>query len=258
MIDKRLLAFAAATGEVMLSNGGETYRVEDTIGRILKCYPVGAETFVTPTAIIVSMEIEDGRVYTVHKRIRKRTYHLGKVALINDLSRQFVEGKLTLDESLQKLREIKAVPSLPLHVRIIAAGTACGSFSFILGVHWPGWAVAFLIGILTYPVTSFLAGKKISSFLPNIAGGGMVAVLTLAAFFVLPELTGFFDKIMIACIMPLVPGVTFTNAIRDIIEGDFISGSAYMLEALLVALAIAAGVGFVIATWAAYMGGIPY
>lgn len=46
--------------------------------------------------------------------------------------------------------------------------------------------------------------------------------------------------------MPLLPGLSMTNAIRDTINGDLVSGSARALEALLACVAIAAGVGVVL------------
>ncbi len=42
--------------------------------------------------------------------------------------------------------------------------------------------------------------------------------------------------------MPLVPGTAITNAIRDTLRGDYISGSARAIEAFIVALSIALGV----------------
>ena len=56
---------------------------------------------------------------------------------------------------------------------------------------------------------------------------------------------------MIGSIMPLIPGVPFTNAIRDIANGDYISGSVRMLDALLVffCIAIGVGVGFTVIGW---------
>ena len=44
-------------------------------------------------------------------------------------------------------------------------------------------------------------------------------------------------------IMPLVPGLAFTNGIRDIADGDYISGTVRMIDAVLVACCIALGVG---------------
>ena len=51
------------------------------------------------------------------------------------------------------------------------------------------------------------------------------------------------DIVIISSIMPLVPGVAITNAVRDSLQGDYISGCARILEAFLIAGAIAIGVG---------------
>jgi uncharacterized membrane protein YjjP (DUF1212 family) len=51
------------------------------------------------------------------------------------------------------------------------------------------------------------------------------------------------DIIIIGAIMPLVPGVIFTTAIRDTLNGDYASGTARMMEAVVIALSVAAGVG---------------
>ena len=42
--------------------------------------------------------------------------------------------------------------------------------------------------------------------------------------------------------MPLVPGFAITNAVRDLLYGDYISGSAKVLEVVVTAVGIAAGV----------------
>lgn len=51
------------------------------------------------------------------------------------------------------------------------------------------------------------------------------------------------DKIIIGALMLLVPGVAVTNSMRDIIAGDLIAGLMKMVEALMVATAIAIGTG---------------
>jgi len=64
------------------------------------------------------------------------------------------------------------------------------------------------------------------------------------------------NSIIIGTIMPLVPGISLTNAIRDILEGDFLSGSARILDAILIAVAIATGVGTVMNLWYGAFGGV--
>ena len=43
--------------------------------------------------------------------------------------------------------------------------------------------------------------------------------------------------------MPLVPGVAITNAVFDTLHGDYLSGTARMLEAFVTAAAVAMGIG---------------
>ena len=56
--------------------------------------------------------------------------------------------------------------------------------------------------------------------------------------------------------MPLIPGVLFVNAVRDVASSDFISGIVKLLDALLVFVYIAVGVGCVMAAYAKVTGGV--
>ena len=51
------------------------------------------------------------------------------------------------------------------------------------------------------------------------------------------------DTIVIGALMPLFPGVTFSKAMRDILEGSIISGYTKFVEALISAGSLAGGVG---------------
>ena len=62
------------------------------------------------------------------------------------------------------------------------------------------------------------------------------------------------DTVIISAIMPLVPGVAITNAIRDTLQGDYLSGGARVLEAFLKAASIALGVGIGMAIFGAVAG----
>src|SRR5690554_4095156 len=83
-----LLKLASFAGQLILENGGETYRAEDTMVRMLENKVDDVETFVTPTGIFVSVE-HSGNIYTKVSRITRRGTDLNKIALVNDLSRRF-------------------------------------------------------------------------------------------------------------------------------------------------------------------------
>lgn len=63
------------------------------------------------------------------------------------------------------------------------------------------------------------------------------------------------DGIIIGSIMPLIPGLAFTNAIRDIADSDFLSGTVRMMDAVMVFVYIAVGVGIVLMTYNKLTGG---
>lgn len=54
------------------------------------------------------------------------------------------------------------------------------------------------------------------------------------------------DTITIAGVMPLVPGILITNAIRDLLAGELLAGMSRGVEAAITAFAIGAGVAIVL------------
>lgn len=54
------------------------------------------------------------------------------------------------------------------------------------------------------------------------------------------------DNILIGALMTLVPGLAFTNALRDLFMGDLLSGIVRLFEATLTAIALGGGVAIVI------------
>ena len=89
-----ILQVATFAGQIILENGGETYRVEETIWRICKAFGADeAESFVTPTGIMASI-CHNSETYSLIKRVSNRTVDLDKIDLVNDLSRNILLKKL--------------------------------------------------------------------------------------------------------------------------------------------------------------------
>ena len=63
------------------------------------------------------------------------------------------------------------------------------------------------------------------------------------------------NRIIISAMMPLLPGLAMTNAIRDAMRGDLVSGVARAGEALIRAIVLAAGAGLSISAWMLIGGG---
>lgn len=73
MYNDEIVHIAAEAGKIMLENGGETYRVEQTIAMICNAYNIKTtESFVTPTVVMISITNAMGETNTVIRRVTSR------------------------------------------------------------------------------------------------------------------------------------------------------------------------------------------
>ena len=221
-------------GEALQNSGAEVFRVEDTLNRIAAAY--GAEEvniFVITSSIVVTLTMPDLPPQTQTRRLRKSTGNdLLELEQLNALSRRICAEKPPVEEFQQQLSTILAQPGEP---RLHLAGSVLAAASFAVffgGSLWDGvlaGGVAVFICWMERWLAPFclngVAFQFIASFL-----SGMAALLCCR---VCPLLHA--DMVLIGVIMLLVPGIPFTNAIRDILLGDIISGSLRLVEAVLLA-----------------------
>ena len=77
--ENSVLFVACYMGRLILQNGGETYRTEETIRRTCEHYGIKANSFATLNTIITSIDSFDGKRYSKVDRIDSRTLNLDKV-----------------------------------------------------------------------------------------------------------------------------------------------------------------------------------
>ncbi|PKK39151.1 hypothetical protein ABB02_01383 [Clostridiaceae bacterium JG1575] len=248
MNNEKTVQTAMRAGRIILEAGGETYRVEDTMTRILTAYGMNdAQSFVTPTGIFLSCANSDGTQLNRLHRIRAISVDLEKIAMVNALSRRIDEEQLSVDQVDEALAAIIARPMYPLWLNLLASSLAALSFTLIFRGIPPEILGSALAGPLVVLTRRTARGLNFNPFLQN-AFGGLVAVLVGAALRALGW-TPTFSTMVIGTIMLLVPGITITNAIRDTFQGDYLSGVTRAMEALVTASGIAFGtaMGFLLA-----------
>ena len=242
---KTSIDFALQLGKELLSSGAETYRIETTIIHILEHEGlVNAQCFCIPTAIMLSVNNNNENISDM-VRINDKSIDLEKISRLNSISRKLTANIISLQEAKVELEKLKNTPDFPLYLTLLGAGAIGGFFSLLYHGKLPEFIAALSISILVSFI--LLKMKSVSSniFSSNLIGGflnSMLALLFIASYSKF-GIEASIDKIIIGSIMPLVPGVTFTNALRDSISGDFVSGLVRMSEAVLIAIAIAIGVG---------------
>lgn len=250
-----IVLIAAKAGKIILENGGEIYRVEDTIIRVCKAFDVkNPEAIVMPTGIFISSTDENNKPISIIKRIHTRKVNLNKISKVNDLSRKLSSKALTIDEVKVELELLEKEPGYKQITNVFISGFAVTSFALLFGATIKDSLFAFFIGIVISLVTSYLSKIKFNDFFINLTGGAVAA--TLGILLSRLKLIYSMDTVIISSIMLLVPGLTITNAIRDTIAGDLVSGISRALEAFFIAIAIAVGTGMAFKLWISLGGNI--
>ncbi|CDQ38339.1 threonine/serine exporter family protein [Virgibacillus salexigens] len=230
-------------GKIMLQSGAETYRVEDTMNRIAASYGLKkAESYATPTGIQFSTEGEA----TYFRRISNRSTDLHKIAEVNHISRQISAQTIEPKEALLHLKGIQhASESFPYWIQMIAAAFVSGSFTIMFGGAWPDFLPSFFAGGIGFFAMIWFEKVVEIRFIAEFFASFMIAIASGIAIHI-----GFgiqMDKIIIGAVMPLVPGLHITNAVRDLMAGHLVAGVSKGVEAILTAFAIGAGVAVVFA-----------
>ncbi|WP_047982753.1 threonine/serine exporter family protein [Ornithinibacillus contaminans] len=231
-------------GRIMLESSAETYRVEDTMNRIARAFDVkNPQSYVTPTGINFSVDQAEAANMM---RIEKRTTDLYKIAAVNSISRRIAAGELSLDEALVVLKELAGKKFLYSNKLMVAiAAIASGCFTIMFGGIWADFIPSVIAGGVGF--LGFLLFDKLVEirFISEFVASFIVGIL--AVLFVHTGLGVELDKIIIGAVMPLVPGLHITNAVRDLMAGHLVAGVSKGVEALLTAFAIGTGVAVVLA-----------
>ena len=275
-----VMEFVVDVGETMLRYGGEIYRVEDTVRRILGVYNANqASVYVLSNGIFVSIRNTDGQSHSLVRQVTLGAINLRGIAELNQLSRDVVAGEYTLFDARQRLKEIEDLPDERSAILCLSCGLGCGMYSLLLcmgewfnnnastskpaelreilqGINLGGrvllcqskilfnFSAAFLIGALLELAMLWMGKRNMTRLVRSLFGSMLVTVSCLGL--ILLGLPISQDNVIISATLPLFPGIAFTTSIRDFFNGDHLSGVIHLVDALLTALCIAAGVGVVI------------
>ena len=237
-----LLDLATDLGYELAMSGAETFRIEESITRVLSSYGVQAEAFAIPNYLVVSIITDSGKPITRMRRIGQHGNDLDSVEKFNGLSRALCNRKPEPKIGLEWLKMVKS-QKIFYSRPAIYLGNFLGALGFALffGGNWTDGICAGICGLLVGFITQFLEDMKANHFFRTIAAAFSMSLLAyiMSVIGIAPNV----DAAVIGTLMLLVPGLLFTNAMRDIIYGDTNSGVNRIVQVLLIAVALALGTG---------------
>lgn len=239
----KYLYYAMEIGEMMLTSGAEVGRVEDSIRRICTAYGASrVDVFTITSSIVTTMYGETFSPRTQTRRVSGTQNNLLALDQLNQLSRDICARQPNLKELERSLNRIKCGKRYSFPVQVLTNALTSGSFAVFFGGTFMDMIASAIIGIL---LKFFEAAMKRGS-----SNGLIVALLCSSFGGLLSNLAVFIglgqnaDMISIGNIMLLIPGVAFTNSLRDMFSGDIITGLVRFIESVLLAMTIALGFTF--------------
>lgn len=235
-----LLDVAIELGYHLAMSGAETYRVEESITRIFSAYGLQAEAFAIPNCLTVSLEAGSGQPLTRMKRIGHHATDLNAVERYNQISRRICAEKPAPSIALQWIHEAANEKRTFSHViSILGSVLAASGFILVYGGSLSDGICGVICGLLCGVLSIFMNKWHVNAFFSTIISAFCIGLIAN-----LYGILGFavsVDGIIISSLMLLVPGLLFTNALRDIIYGDTNSGINRIVQVLLIGVAIALG-----------------
>ena len=235
-----LLDMATDLGYELAMSGAETFRVEESISRVLQSYGLESEVFAIPNYLIVSIITEDGQPITRMRRIGYHGNDLDSVEKFSGLSRAFCNRKPEPREGLKWLDHVRSQRqrySLP--IQFLGYFIGAGGYGLFFGGNLMDGLCAGICGMLIGLIDRIMTDMKANPFFRTIAEAFLMAILAygLSALGIAQRP----DAVTIGALMILVPGLLYTNAMRDIIYGDTNSGVNRIVQVFLIAVAIVLG-----------------
>ena len=244
-----ILSKALDIGENILRCGGEPHRIEDTIERICSAYGVeSTDVFALPSLVIAGVRMPDGTSSSQVRRVYKTSNNMYRLDAMNKLSRDVCSGVVSLDEVDSHIAVALNKKPFPRALILLGGIIAAGGFAVFFGGTYMDAVAAAIAGLVVSVMN--LHKVKSNQMLYTIAASfvGAMCGLLLVHFGIGDNI----DMVMIGTIMLLIPGLSFGNAVRDLLFGDTVSGVIQLVQAILMAIMVA--FGFIVAI--IFFGGV--
>ena len=244
---RRLVDLAMEAGQIMMSAGAETHRVENTIMHILSTSEFSnADAFVLRTGITITLSDPRYKTISITRRVYSGPPHLSKICDVNEISREFCAGLINIEQAERKMAIAARTTLYSARMVCFCHILATAGFAYVFGGGFLEAFLACFVGILLGIYNVYIAPHLKKAFLADLLGASIVVVCSVGICCMLDNVgvDAECQYIIAGSLMPLVPGTAFTGAIRDILAGDYVSGTARVMEALIIASSVALGVAF--------------
>lgn len=227
-------------GKMILSSGGEANRVERTLKRLGLAYGCDKVDVMSIAHSIIITLHRGKETITEVRRVEDSKVDFYKLKKANGIYREVIEKPISLKEINKKIDLVKEADRINSFKHMLLSWCIISAFcTGFFGGNPIDMLFSSMISIVLCVVIRIFSYYDINYYFSLIIVsllGGFLSKLT--------AFTGFqihTSVINAGNIMPLIPGLTLTNSLRDMLSKDTITGMTEIVESVVISLIIATG-----------------
>jgi uncharacterized membrane protein YjjP (DUF1212 family) len=231
-IEKR--RFIIRLGKALHKFGTPAYRLEAHLNNVAEILSLYASFVITPTALtFVLSEDDENQEYNHILRVTPGELDLGSLARADELVDELVSGQRTLAEAIDRLDEIANKPNpYGRLLTFLAFGAASGAFAMLMQTSWNDVFWSTLLGLVVCLFTFWAErSKRVTEMLEPISALA-AAILASAITLIDPSIN--MPLVILSAIIAFIPGLALTLALSELAARNLISGTARLMDAVMI------------------------
>jgi uncharacterized membrane protein YjjP (DUF1212 family) len=240
---RSVLDLTMRLAEVIFAAGAGAEDATAAMEAITRAYGLkGTEANVTHT--IIALTHEDPATHesiTRSRNVKYRSLNYGKLTATSELIAEILDTPPDVAEARKRLATIvSAKPQVPMLYRRLGWSLVGAGAAVLIGGDLVVMIAAFIATFFIDLITTSLDRRQVPVFYQNVVGGAIGPIV--ASIVALIDHSANPSLVIIATIIMLLAGVTTFGAVHDTLSGFYLTGTARMMEALLITGGLVTGV----------------
>ncbi|GHF81515.1 hypothetical protein GCM10017161_06190 [Thalassotalea marina] len=214
--------------------GTPAYRMEAHLQTVANFLGIYASFIVTPTSLtFILSDNEEHQEYNHMVRVTPGEIDLGSLARTDELVDELSSGQRTLSEAIERLDEIVNKPNpYGRFLTFLAFGASSGAFAMLMHTSWNDVFWSTVLGLLV-SIYVFWAerSKRVTAMLEPLSALTCALLASLISQYD-PSINA--NLVVLSAVIAFIPGLALTLGFSELAERNLISGTARIMDAIMV------------------------
>lgn len=240
---RAVLDLTMRLAEVIFAAGAGAEDATAAMEAITRAYGLkGTDASITHT--IINLTHEDPTTHEAISRSRNvkyRSLNYAKLTATSELIAEILENPMEVADARKRLGTIvSAKPQVPLLFRRLGWSLVGAGAGVLIGGGPVVVIAAFVAAFIIDLITTLLDNRQVPVFYQTVVGGAIGPIL--AAMVQVIDPTANTSLVVVAAIIMLLAGVTTFGAVHDTLSGFYLTGTARLMEAMVITGGLVTGV----------------